>query len=92
MSIFEKYLKGWSFRTTNPTLQPGTEVNVFLAEYDPGEEAALALVGDTRLYVSGTSQEHVRKRVRVAVREFQPDDSTGYGEFVEVVGESSYAG
>lgn len=92
MSIFSKYLKGWSLRTTHPTLQPGTEINVFLAEYDPDEDAALALVGDTRLYVSGTEPEHVGKRVRVAVRKFQPDESVGHGEFVEVVGESSYAG
>ncbi|WP_122087906.1 DUF7513 family protein [Halalkalicoccus subterraneus] len=92
MSFLSKYLKGWSLRTTRPTLQPGKEVNVFLAEYDPGEESALALVGDTRLYVSNAGPEHVGKRVRVAVKEFQPDDSVGYGEFVEVVGESSYAG
>lgn len=92
MSILSKYLKGWSFRTTKPTLQPGKEVNVFLAEYDREEDAALALVGDTRLYVSEAGPEHVGKRVRVAVREFQPDDSIGFGEFVEVVGESSYAG
>lgn len=92
MSLLSKYLKGWSFRTTHPVLKPGTEVNVFLAEYDPAEDAALALVGDTRLYVSETNPEHVGKRVRVTVREFYPDDSIGYGEFVEVVGESSYAG
>lgn len=92
MSLLSKYFKGWSFRTTNPSLQPGKEVNVFLAEYDHDEGAGLALVGDTRLYVSNAGPEHVGKRVRVAIREFQPDDSVGYGEFVEVVGESSYAG
>lgn len=92
MSFLSKYLTGWSFRTTHPTLQPGKEVNVFLAEYSSQEDAALALVGDTRLYVSNAGPEHVGKRVRVAVREFQPEDSVGYGEFVEVIGESSYAG
>ncbi|ADJ15181.1 hypothetical protein HacjB3_08990 [Halalkalicoccus jeotgali B3] len=92
MSFLSKYFKGWSFRTTHPTLAPGTEVNVFLAEYDPDEEAGLALVGDTRLYVSGAESDHVGRRVRVAVKEFRPDDSVGYGEFVRVVGESSYAG
>ncbi|WP_455549927.1 DUF7513 family protein, partial [Halalkalicoccus jeotgali] len=30
MSFLSKYFKGWSFRTTHPTLAPGTEVNVFL--------------------------------------------------------------
>lgn len=92
MSLLSKYFRGWSLRTTHPTLQPGKEVNVFLAEYDPEEDAALALIGDTRLYVSGAEPEHVGMRMRVAVREFRPDDSVGYGEFVEVVGGSSYAG
>lgn len=92
MSLLSKYLRGWSFRTTNPVLQPGDEIDVFLAEYDRNEDAALAYVGDTRLYVDGAGPEHVELQVRVAVREFDPDDSTGYGEFVDVVGESSYAG
>ncbi|MFC6904173.1 DUF7513 family protein [Halalkalicoccus tibetensis] len=92
MSMLSKYLKGWSLRTTKPTLQPGKEINVFLAEYDREEGSGLALVGDTRLYVSDAEPEHVGMRVRVAVREFQPDDSVGYGQLVEVVGGSSYAG
>jgi hypothetical protein len=92
MSFLSKYLKGWKFRTTHPTLQPGSEVNVFIAEYDPGEERGIAFVGDTRLYVKGAGPEHVEKRVRVAVREFEPDESIGHGEAVEVVGESSYTG
>lgn len=90
MSFLSKYFRGWKFRTTHPTLQPGSEVNVFLAEYDPGEERGVAFIGDTRLYVKNAGPEHVEKRIRVAVREFEPDDSIGRGEFVEVVGESSY--
>ena len=90
MSFLSKYLRGWKFRTTHPTLQPGSEVNVFLAEYDPGEDRGVAFIGDTRLYVKNARPEHVEKRIRVAVREFEPDDSIGRGEFVEVVGESSY--
>lgn len=92
MSFLSKYLRGWQFRTTHPTLQPGSEVNVFLTEYDPGEEMGVAFVGDTRLYVKNARPEHVEKRVRVAVEEFDAEESVGHGEFVEVVGESSYVG
>lgn len=92
MSFLSKYLRGWKFRTTHPTLQPGSEVNVFLTEYDPGEERGVAFVGDTRLYVENAGPEHVEKRVRVAVEEFDSEESVGRGEFVETVGESSYVG
>ena len=92
MSFLSKYLKGWQFRTTNPTLEPGSEVNVFLTEYDPAENQGIAFVGDTRLYVTNTSPEHVGKRLRVTVTEFDTETSVGHGEFLEVVGESSYTG
>jgi uncharacterized protein YacL len=92
MSMLKSYFKGWTFRTTRPTLQPGSEVNVFVTEYDSEDDVGVAFVGDTRLYIKGARSEHVGKRVRVEVREFQPDESVGHGEFVEVVGESSYAG
>lgn len=92
MSLLGQFFQGMSFRSTHPTLQPDSEVNVFLAEYDPSEDAAVAYIGDTRLYVSGTDPEHAGLRVRVAVKEFQPDESIGRGELLEVVGESSYAG
>jgi len=91
MSLLEKYTKGWSFRTTRPSLDPGSTVDVFLAEYDAREEAGLAYVGDTKLYVEDATPAHVEKRVRVEVTEYDPNGG-GRGEFVEVVGDSSYAG
>ncbi|ELZ11714.1 TRAM domain-containing protein [Halovivax asiaticus JCM 14624] len=52
----------------------------------------VASIGDTQLYVDGTGPEHVDKRVRVRITEFDESTATGRGEFVAVVGESSYAG
>jgi hypothetical protein len=92
MSLFSKYMKGWKFRTTSPTLDPGSTVDVFLAEYDAREEAALAYVGDTKLYVEGATPEHVERRVRVEITEFESNGGVGRGEVVQVVGESSYTG
>jgi|GEM_PF-227428 len=92
MSFLDKYLKGWSFRTTRPALDSGRAVDVFLAEYDAGEDAGIAYVGDTKLYVEGATPEHVERQVRVEVTEFDSNGGVGRGEFVEVVGDSSYAG
>ncbi|MEF8779290.1 MAG: hypothetical protein V5A46_01255 [Haloferacaceae archaeon] len=89
MSLLEKYFKGWTFRTTTPSLQPGTEVDVFLGEYR-GEGVGLVNVGDTKLFVEGVDSGHVGKRIRVEVTEFDEEASTGQGTFRKVVGVSSY--
>jgi len=92
MSFLSKYAKGWSFRTTRPSLEIGSTIDVFLAEYDAVEEAGLAFVGDTKLYVEGATPEHVEQQVRVDITEYDSNGGVGRGEFVEVVGDSSYAG
>ncbi|WP_247730969.1 DUF7513 family protein [Halovivax limisalsi] len=56
------------------------------------EGVGVADIGDTRLYVEGVGPEHVDVQVRVRITEFDASTATGRGEFVSVVGESSYAG
>ncbi|MFC3957534.1 DUF7513 family protein [Halovivax cerinus] len=119
MSLIGKYLAGWRFRTSTPSLTVGDEVNVFVHRYDehagdgdgatPAAAAAteaetdaetaaestgvgVADIGDTRLYVEGAGPEHVDVQLRVRITEFDESTATGRGEFVAVVGESSYAG
>ncbi|TYL36730.1 TRAM domain-containing protein [Natronococcus pandeyae] len=89
MSMLDSYFKGWKFRTTNPSLEPGNEINIFVNEYN-GNNTGIANVGDTRLYIEGVGPEHVEKRVNVEVTEFDKEKSVGRGTFREVVGDSSY--
>ncbi|WP_255169458.1 DUF7513 family protein [Natrononativus amylolyticus] len=92
MSFLKKYLKGWQFRSTTPTFEPGQTVNVFVARYDEREGVGIARIGDTILAVEGAEPAHVELQVRVRVTEFDAETAEGRGEFLEVVGESSYAG
>lgn len=92
MSVFEKFFAGWRFRTSKPALTPGSEVNVFINRYDEATGTGVARIGDTLLYVDDTGPEHVGLRARVRVTDFDESNASGEGEFVEVVGESSYAG
>ncbi|WP_254766173.1 DUF7513 family protein [Salinilacihabitans rarus] len=91
MSVLEKFLSGWHFRTTKPSLTPGSDVNVFVSEFS-ADGVGIARVGDTVLYVEGAEPEHAEKRVKVRVTEFDESDAVGRGEYVEIVGESSYTG
>jgi hypothetical protein len=89
MSFFKKYLKGWQFRDTDPSLTVGDELDVFVAESNSTNEGHV-YIGDTHLIVEGAGPETVEKRVRIRVTEFDESDATGRGEFIEIVGESSY--
>ncbi|ELY93795.1 TRAM domain-containing protein [Natrialba hulunbeirensis JCM 10989] len=89
MSIFTKYLKGWQFRDTTPSLTVGDELDVFVAEANSDGNGHV-YIGDTHLLVEGAGQATVEKRVRVRVTEFDEEAATGRGEFIEIVGESSY--
>ncbi|MDG5759761.1 TRAM domain-containing protein [Natronococcus sp. A-GB1] len=89
MSFLQKYLKGWRFRETSPSLEVGDVVDVFVAESNGATEGHV-YIGDTHLIVEGAGPETVEKQVRVRVTEFDGTTSTGRGEFLEVVGESSY--
>ncbi|SEH65984.1 MULTISPECIES: TRAM domain-containing protein [Halopenitus] len=90
MSVLEKFLAGWSFRTTTPALEPGTTVSVFVSGYDPAEGVGTALIGDTRLLVEGMDPDAIDDQVAVRVTEYDPETATGRGEFEAVVGDSSY--
>ena len=90
MSLFDKYLKGWRFRSSSPSLEVGDEIDVFVAESNSDE--GHAYIGDTHLIVEGAGPESVEKRVRVRITEFDETSASGRGEFVDIVGESSYSG
>ncbi len=89
MSLLEKYLKGWRFRSDRPDLPVNEEVAVFVTERN-SDGTGVAQIGDTTLYVEGVESEHLEKRLLVHVTEYDPQEGVGRGEFREVVGESSY--
>ncbi|MGZ0746386.1 MULTISPECIES: DUF7513 family protein [unclassified Haloparvum] len=92
MSLISKYLSGFSFRTSTPSLEPGRTVNVFVSQYDDATGEGIALIGDTELRVAEFDPDDIDKRVAVDVREYDEATGVARGEFVDVVGESSYTG
>ncbi|GAB3675252.1 DUF7513 family protein [Halopiger thermotolerans] len=98
MSLFGKYLRGWRFRSSKPSLEVGDEIAVFVAESnnvfgdESNDDEGHAYIGDTHLVIEGAGPETVERRVRVRVTEFDEATARGRGEFLEIVGESSYTG
>ncbi|ELZ03779.1 DUF7513 family protein [Natrialba aegyptia] len=89
MSVFTKFLRGWQFRDSSPSLTVGDECSVFVAETNSDGNGHV-YIGDTHLLVEGAGPETAEKRVRIEVTEFDETNATGRAEFIEVVGESSY--
>jgi hypothetical protein len=88
MSLREKYLAGWWFRTNKPDFEPGEEISAFVTGYDG--EAPVARVGDTILRVEGAPENALDTRIRLRVEEFDGSDHHGTATYLETVGESSF--
>ena len=87
-SFLRKYFKGWSFRSTTPTFEPGDELEVFLTGVRDGD--AVARIGDTVIRIPDAPPGMVDSRVAVRVTDFDPSAYAGTAEFVEKIGESAF--
>jgi hypothetical protein len=90
VSLVEKYLHGWQFRSTTPNFEVGGEYQVALTGYDETERAAVARADDPKSYVDDTDRDYVDTIAQVRVTEFDRNDHIGRGTLLEVVGETTY--
>ncbi|MEF8771767.1 DUF7513 family protein [Halodesulfurarchaeum sp.] len=88
MSIFEKYLAGWTFRTRYPDYEPGETIEVMVTSMTDGK--AKARIGDSMLRVTDAPEGSENMRVLVEVDEWDTEDHTGEGTYLEKVGESAF--
>jgi hypothetical protein len=88
MSLLDKYLAGWGFRSHTPSFDPGQEITVFVTGYDG--DSPVARVGDTVLRVENAPADAVDARVRLRVESFDQSDYTGTATYLDRVGESAF--
>ncbi|NEU57560.1 hypothetical protein [Halorussus sp. MSC15.2] len=88
MSLREKYLAGWGFRTNKPSFEAGEEISAFVTGHDG--DAPVVRIGDTILRVEGAPGDALDTRVRLRVDEFDDNDHHGTATYLETVGQSSF--
>ncbi|SEW04093.1 DUF7513 family protein [Halobacterium jilantaiense] len=88
MSVLEKYLAGWTFRSNYPTFDAGDEVELFVTGREDGGQ--IARVGDSKLRIADAPGDLLDKRVRLKITSFDDDAHVGEAEYVETVGESAF--
>lgn len=88
MSRFDKFLAGWSFRSSTPDYEPGDVIEVMVTGADG--TAAVARIGDSTLRIEDAPDDAVNTRVLVAVETWDETDHRGTGTYRETVGESAF--
>lgn len=83
MSLLEKYLKGWRFRTNQPSFEPGEEMQLYVTDVEDG--TPIARIGDSFIHITDGSAALVDTRVRVRVERFDDDTHTGSATMLESV-------
>lgn len=88
MSIMEKWLAGWSFRTRYPDYEPGETIEVMVTGMTDGK--AKARIGDSILRIKDAPEGSENMRVLVEIEEWDTEDHIGEGTYLETVGESAF--
>ncbi|EMA69691.1 hypothetical protein C461_02151 [Halorubrum aidingense JCM 13560] len=88
MSRFEKFLAGWSFRSSTPDYAVGDVIEVMVTG-DEGD-TAVARIGDSTLRIEGAPDDAVNTRVLVAVDAWDEASHAGTGTYRETVGKSAF--
>ncbi|WP_049984175.1 hypothetical protein [Halorubrum sp. BV1] len=88
MSVFEKFLAGWSFRSSTPAYEPGETIEVMVTGREG--ETAIARIGDSALQIGEAPADAVDTRVLVEVETWDAGERRGTGTYRETVGESAF--
>ncbi|CDK39986.1 hypothetical protein DM2_832 [Halorubrum sp. DM2] len=92
MSVFDKFLAGFSFRGSTPDYAVGDTIEVMVTgtEGDGERGAAVARIGDSTLRIEDAPADAVNTRVLVDVTSWDETEHRGVGTYRKTVGESAF--
>ncbi len=82
MSILQRFLKGFWFRSSHPSFEEGERITGYMTGYDEDSNQGLIRVGDTVITVRNASPEMVGKLVTVEINTFYNTEHRGMATFV----------
>ena len=88
MSVFDKFLAGWSFRGSTPDYAAGDVLEVMVT----GEEGGghVARIGDSTLRIADAPDDAVNTRIVVDVESWDDSAHTGRATYRKTVGKSAF--
>jgi hypothetical protein len=90
VSVFDKFLAGWSFRGSTPDYAAGDALEVMVTGVEDGGRTAVARIGDSTLRIEGAPADAVNTRVLVDVKSWDESAHAGRATYRETVGESAF--
>ena len=88
MSVFDKFLAGWSFRGSTPDYAAGDAIEVMVTgEVEGGH---VARIGDSTLRIEGAPADAVNTRIIVDVDSWDDSAHAGRATYRKTVGESAF--
>ncbi|TKX74002.1 hypothetical protein EXE46_11260 [Halorubrum sp. GN11_10-6_MGM] len=88
MSVFDKFLAGWSFRGSRPDYDAGDVLEVMVTGEDDGGH--VARIGDSTLRIEGAPDDAINTRVIVDVESWDDATHSGRATYRKTVGESAF--
>ena len=88
MSRFEKFLAGWSLRSSTPDYEPGDVIEVMVTGAEG--DRAIARIGDSTLRIADAPADAVNTRVVVEVESWDGSAHAGRATYRKTVGESAF--
>ncbi|RLM70425.1 hypothetical protein [Halorubrum sp. Atlit-26R] len=93
MSVFDKFLAGWSFRGSTPDYAPGDVLEVMVTGEGGGAGEGgdhVARIGDSTLRIEGAPEDAINTRIIVDVESWDDSAHTGRATYRKTVGESAF--
>ena len=94
MSVFDKFLAGWSFRGSTPGYAAGDVIEVMVTGEGGGGAGRasdhVARIGDSTLRIEGAPADAVDTRVVVEVESWDDASHAGRATYRKTVGESAF--
>ena len=93
MSVFDKFLAGWSFRASTPDYAAGDVLEVMVTGVAGGAGEAktpVARIGDSTLRIEGAPDDAINTRIIVDVESWDDAAHSGRATYRKTVGKSAF--